>query len=153
MLKGTPHSRAFRTVREVSRAAERIVACNGHRDHVVEGPHIPSCGKALCQASQRENAIHVVKVQNIPCFEVFVEVNAESISRERDRSVETRVPNDCVVDDRGHGVSGSRPRRDPEVFRNRETMRRGGTGNGAGFSKNLGNPASPSRLRETEVKN
>ena len=129
------------------------MACAGHRVHVVEGPDNPFCGKALCQVSQRENAIHIVKVQNIPCFEVFVEVNAESISRERDRSVETRVPNDCVVDDRGHGVSGSRPRRDPEVFRNREPMGRGGTGNGAGFSKNLRNPASPARLREADVKN
>jgi len=119
----------------------------------MEGPDNSFCGKVLGKVSQCEHTVDIVKVQNIPCFEVFAEFSVETISRERDGSFEIWVPNDCVVDDRGHGVSGSRPRRDPEVFRNRETMRRGGTGNGAGFSKNLGNPASPARLREANVKN
>jgi len=119
----------------------------------MEGPDNSFGGKVLGKVSKCEYTVHIVKVQNIPCFEVLAEFSVETISRERDGSVEPRVPNDCVVDNRGEGVSRSRPRRDPEVFRNREPMGRGQTCSGAGFGKNLGNPASPSRLREADVKN
>ena len=120
------------------------MACAGHRVHVVEGPDNSFGGKVLGKVSQCEHTVDIVKVQNIPCFEVFAEFSVETISRERDGSFEIWVPNDCVVDDRGHGVSGSRPRRDSEVFRNREPMGGVGTCSGAGFGENLGNPASPS---------
>jgi hypothetical protein len=129
------------------------MACSGHRVHVVEGPHDSFCRKALRKVSQWEYTVDTVKVENIPRVELSAKVNAETISRKRNRSVEPWVANDCVVDDRGHGVFGSRPRRDPEVFRNREPMGRGGTCSGTGFGKNFGNPASPSRLREADVKN
>jgi hypothetical protein len=101
--------------------------------------------------SQCDHTVDAVKVENIPRVELFAKVNAETISRKRNRSVEPWVTNDCIVDYRGNGVFGGRPRRDSEVFLNREPVGGGKTLSGAGFGKNFGNPASPSRPREADV--
>jgi hypothetical protein len=72
--------------------------------------------------SQWEYTVDTVKVENIPRVELSAKVNAETISRKRNRSVEPWVTNNCVVDYRGNGVFGGRPRRNSEVFFNREPV-------------------------------
>ena len=129
------------------------MTCAGHRVHVMQSPDNSFGGNVLGKVSKYEYTVDIVKVENVPPVELVTKVNIETISCKRDGGVEPRVPNDCVVDDRDHGVSRGRPRRDPEVLRNCEPMGRGGTCSRPGFGKNLGNPASPSRLREADVEN
>jgi hypothetical protein len=57
------------------------MACAGHGIHVVEGPDDSFCGEALRQESQCENAVDIVKVQNIPRLKLVAKLKAETVAR------------------------------------------------------------------------